>query len=100
MWTWLAGTGALIISTGCERSFHLDLFLVPPPRPDRGIVRPPLRAHMIAGKFLKTVNDDVGYSSREIFSCRSWRSCASTVIVAIGRASSLASEIGSPVTSQ
>jgi hypothetical protein len=35
-----------------------------------------------------------------IRSLRSWRSWASTVIVAIGRASSLASEIGSPVTSQ
>ena len=39
-------------------------------------------------------------SSREIRSIRSWRSCASSVIVATGRASSRASEMGSPVTSQ
>ena len=39
-------------------------------------------------------------SSRDTFSTRSWRSCASRVIFAIGRASSRASEIGSPVTSQ
>ena len=39
-------------------------------------------------------------SSREIRSLRSWRSCASSVIVAIGRACNRASEIGSPVTAQ
>ena len=39
-------------------------------------------------------------SSRETRSIRSCFSCASSVIVAIGRASSRASEIGSPVTSQ
>ena len=39
-------------------------------------------------------------SSRDTFSIRSWCSCASRVMVAIGRASRRASEIGSPVTSQ
>ena len=39
-------------------------------------------------------------SSRDTRSTRSWRSCASSVMVAIGRASRRPSEIGSPVTSQ
>ncbi len=40
------------------------------------------------------------YSSRCTRSRRSWRSCASSVMVAIGRASRRLSEMGSPVTSQ
>jgi hypothetical protein len=39
-------------------------------------------------------------SSRETRSIRSWRSCASSGMIAIGRASRRPSEIGSPVTSQ
>lgn len=41
-----------------------------------------------------------GYSSRRVRSMRSWRSCASTLSVAIGLASRRLSAIGSPVSSQ
>ena len=45
-------------------------------------------------------NDQSAPSSRRVRSRRSWRSCASTDSVAIGRASRRFSEIGSPVSSQ
>ena len=55
-----------------------------------------------AGFVYRTVHSEVlGWIvSRVTFSARSWRSCASSVIVAIGRASRRCSEIGSPLTSQ
>ena len=40
------------------------------------------------------------YSSRWVRSMRSWRSCASTLKVAICRASSRRTPMGSPVSSQ
>lgn len=48
----------------------------------------------------RLLDDDPAYSSRWVRSIRSWRSWASKDKVAIGRASSLPTEIGSPVSSQ